>query len=154
MYFAQIKARIYACGIIFVMILISSCSTFKYMNQAPEVPASAYTIGNDEIIRIDLNKVKSLSEVGGSALLIDENLTNFLLIAHTAKDDYIVASSHCTHRGMALGYNHEQKTFRCSSLGHAKFKLDGTVISGPAKKPLKIYVSNVANDTLAIDLTL
>lgn len=43
---------------------------------------------------------------------------------------------HCTHLGCPLEYNAVEKSFDCSCHG-SRFATDGTVIEGPARKPLE-----------------
>jgi Rieske Fe-S protein len=43
---------------------------------------------------------------------------------------------HCTHLGCPLEYNAAEKSFDCSCHG-SRFATDGTVIEGPARKPLE-----------------
>lgn len=130
--------------------LLTGCSTITYISQSPLIPKDAYSIAGDQL-EIDLSKVPDLAFAGDSASIEDDSLLNFLLIAKTGKDNFVVVSSECTHRGKALRYKHDEGVFQCSSLGSSKFGLDGKVISGPADKPLKVFYTNLTGNKLIIE---
>ena len=131
--------------------LLTGCASITYVSQATRIPKDAYTIVNN-YVDVELAKVPDLSSVGGSATIEDSDLDNYLLIVRASQDDYVIVSSECTHRGKALGYDHENSRFQCSSLGSSKFKLDGTIIEGPTEKPLKVYNSFISQGLLIIEV--
>ena len=128
-----------------------NCSALKYTKQAPEMSKDAYVIQNSKI-EVNIEKVDEFETAGSSMLIMDEKLDKYLIIAHPKEGKFVVASSHCTHRDKALGYNHNDKKFRCSSFGHSEFSLDGTVLKGPAEEPLRIYKSSLKGKILSIYL--
>lgn len=128
------------------------CATFKYVPQEQQIPRAAYAIEDGEVIVVDLARVPVLQTVGQAATIVDERLSRHLLIAHPAADEYVVVAAHCTHRDRALSYQHETGQFRCSSLGHSTFALDGTPTGGPAKKPLQVFRASVEAGQLRIQL--
>lgn len=136
----------------FLLSGLVACATFRYITQAPEIDSDAYSIEGNRVVVV-LDKAPELAEVGGSVTIVDDNLPNYLIIARAEETDYVVASSQCSHRGMALGYDHDAKCFRCSSAGKSTFKLDGSVVKGPAEKPLKIYRSSLEQGLLIINLS-
>jgi len=48
------------------------------------------------------------------------------------------ASVVCTHRGCEVGFNADQGTLDCPCHG-SRFNPDGSVLQGPAKRPLQSY---------------
>lgn len=47
-------------------------------------------------------------------------------------------SAHCTHLGCPLEYNEVENSFDCACHG-SRFAVDGSVLEGPAKRPLDCY---------------
>jgi len=137
-------------GVISITFIIG-CAWFEYISQEPEIGLDAYSIKEDAL-EVFLSKVPELIEAGRAVTIVEDDLSNHLIIVQVEKNEYVIASSHCTHRGMALAYNHKNKRFRCSSAGKSEFNLDGSIVKGPAKKALKIYDSFLKGDTLIIDL--
>jgi len=129
----------------------SITATLKYVNQEPEISAAAYSISGNKI-EVSLGSVPELKNVGNAASILDDRLPDSIIIAMPEKDRYVVASSKCAHRGRALAYEHDKKVFRCSSLGHSEFNLDGSNTKGPAGKGIKIYGYSIDGDKMTIEL--
>ena len=87
-------------------------------------------------MRIDLAKVPTLGKVGRSVKIIDPKLPQSLIIGRSGDTEYVVVSIKCPHRGVEVEYTPAAKQFRCASLGHSTFALDGTYKNGLAKKSL------------------
>ncbi len=121
------------------------------MQSAPAAAPEAVKT-EDKGVRVAIAEVPELAEVGGSATVRNDALPETVLIARTDESTYVAASTRCTHFGMPVKYHHEAKQFRCCSLGHSTYKLDGTIVSGPAKGPLKIYPTRLDGQTLIIEV--
>jgi Rieske Fe-S protein len=134
-----------------VAILAVGCATIRYTTQEPLVSGDAYTLSDDGLILVDLSAVPSLGEVGGAATIEDDRLPSNIILARPGDGEYVAASSHCTHRRMALLYDHDAGLFRCSALGRSEFGMDGAVVGGPATQPLAVYGIEVEGRTLRID---
>jgi Rieske Fe-S protein len=129
--------------------LLTGCATIAYVRQAHLVPKDAYDqVGS--LVEVDLGKVPQLLSVGGSATIEDNNLAHRLLIVRATESRFIAVSCECTHRGRALGYEHEDGIFKCSSIGGSKFGLDGKVLSGPADANLKVFETEFTEGILKI----
>jgi len=120
----------------------NGCSSITKVGRTPLVPVGSYKIKKNALI-IDIEKVPQLADVGGSVKIIDQLLSDRLIVARLSQSEFAVVSLLCTHRGCELEYRHEHSEFRCSSIGSSKFKTDGVKISGFAKKPLKQYVASI-----------
>ena len=120
----------------------SGCSSFTKEGKTSAISDGAYTV-EKEALRIDLAKVPQLEHPGGSVKIVDPKLDDRLIVARTGEKDFAVVSLLCTHRGCEVEYKHDKKIFRCASLGHSKFRIDGSKIKGFAKGPLKKYPASI-----------
>lgn len=114
------------------------CATFTKKGKTPVIAAEAYVIEGNTV-RVALDKVPALAAVGGSVKVIDPRLPTSLIIARKTEDEYAAVSLLCPHRGVEVEYQHEEKRFRCASLGHSRFGTDGALQKGLAKKGLTRY---------------
>jgi len=133
-----------ACG-------LTGCATFTKIGDTPPIESAAYKVEPPNKVTITLNKAPSLA-IGKAVKLIDPALSDPLIIAHVEQEKYVVASLRCTHRGVELEYQADQKRFCCASIGHSRFALDGHKLGGPASRPIKVYPSSVADGILTIKL--
>ncbi len=115
-----------------------SCKMISGVGDAPELSPSLYQIEEDEL-SIALDDIPELSRVGGSVKITAGQLPDPLIIAHVSEEEYIVASVRCTHWGREVEYLPEEQKFRCVSLGHSEFSTNGSLLKGPAEKPLRVY---------------
>ena len=115
-----------------------SCATFTKKGKTPALAAGAYVIEGGAV-RVALDKAPQLAAVGGSMKLINARLPTPIIIARTGKSDYAVVSLLCPHRGVEVEYRHEERRFRCASLGHSTFSTDGALQKGLATKGLTRY---------------
>ncbi len=125
-------AGICVCG------LNEGCATFTKKGNTPAIAAEAYVIEGNSV-KVSLDKVPPLAAVGGSVKVIDSRLPTPIIIARKGEADYAVVSLLCPHRGVEVEYQHEEKRFRCASLGHSKFGADGALQNGLANKGLTRY---------------
>jgi Rieske Fe-S protein len=114
---------------------LSGCATFSKIGNTPSVPAGSYVIENKNI-KLGLDKVPELAQIGGSVKIIDPKLPQPIIIGRNGETGYAVVSIKCPHRGVEVEYKHSDKQFRCASLGHSTFATDGTYKKGLAKKSL------------------
>ena len=117
---------------------------------APEMDASAYALGGNTAT-VMLERVPQLSRVGGAAAIANDSHRMHLIIARTAEDRFAVALNECPHREKPLGYDHQEGLLVCAS-GKSKFRLDGSIVSGPAEQPLPTYQWHLEQGRLLIDL--
>jgi len=95
----------------------------------------------DKNVAVPLPDNEALKKVGGSVVV--ETDDDKIIIAHTGEASYVACSAVCTHRGCLVEYQHESQQFRCPC-HQARFALDGKVLRGPARKPLREYSVDAA----------
>lgn len=112
----------------------ASAATFNDNAQKAAVaPIATATIAvAPASLQLGLKEHKALSKVGGFEII------------PIANDTLIVAcSAICPHKGCKVVYEHDAKEFVCPC-HNSRFALDGRVLKGPAKTPLKSYATDVA----------
>jgi hypothetical protein len=115
------------------------CATFSKVGTTAGIATDAYTV-EGKALNVLLDKAPALTSVGGSVKMIDARLPMPLLVARTGDATYAVVSLLCPHRHVEVEYQHQDKLFRCASLGHSKFGLDGKLIkSMTTKKSISHY---------------
>lgn len=72
-------------------------------------------------------------------------------VVRKSESELVVFSPRCTHLGCAYACNEEWKEFACPC--HASvFSLDGSVLQGPAPRPLDRYAHKVEDGRLLIQV--
>jgi Rieske Fe-S protein len=127
-------------------------ATISGVGATPSIAPGAYDRENDSSIRVHLDKVPELAQVGGSVKIVDASLPDALILVRETDDAYLAASIRCTHRGVEVEYRPEDKCFQCASLGGSRFKISGEKVSGFAIGPLKTYPVSRQDNSLVIRL--
>jgi Rieske Fe-S protein len=91
---------------------------------------------------------KELAEVGSQVKVLLPNVESPILVWRT-KGGFNGVSITCTHKGSEVHFNGKEDTLDCPSHG-SRFRPDGSVLEGPAKKPLRAYVVDLQGDRLRI----
>ena len=128
-------------------------ATITGVGATPAIAPDAYSIGADASIRIRLEKVPELAQVGGAVKIVDASIGDSLILVRETEDVYVAASIKCTHRGVEVEYRVEDKCFKCASLGGSRFATSGERLGGFARGPLKTYPTSRENDILLVRLS-
>jgi Rieske Fe-S protein len=115
----------------------------------PDVPDPAVRFDADGVA-IDLSLAPALRKPGAAGKIIDPGRKLRVIVACLGKRQYVAMQEKCTHGGGHLAYSHKRRTVQCTCWGHSEFAIDGTVLGGPAKKPLPRYEVALAGDVLRI----
>lgn len=91
---------------------------------------------------------KELSTPGSQVKVRLRGVDEPVLLWRSA-DGYGAASVVCTHRGCEVEYNGGENTLDCPCHG-SRFNADGSVKTGPAKKPLRSYEVEARMDRLRL----
>ena len=84
-----------------------------------------------------------LAAVGGSAY------KDGVIIVHVNNGSYVAVSAACTHAGTTLVFDAAGNRFHCNNHG-SNFALDGSVINGPASRPLSRYTTTLTGSSLRV----
>jgi Rieske Fe-S protein len=102
--------------------------------------------GPDNILEIDLldNQYNALNSPGGYVV------RNNIIVINSG-GQFIALSSVCTHSGCQVTYNSASNELPCNCHG-SRFSVSGSVLEGPANRPLKEYSITRDGDLLTIEL--
>ncbi len=98
---------------------------------------------------IDLDDPKNakLAAVGGTGQVTIGS--DKVIVIHTEEATYVALSSVCTHKGCIVTFQKAATHLRCPCHGSV-FQLDGSVTTGPAKMPLKVYTTELRDTVLIV----
>lgn len=117
----------------------------------PGPPAAGVDQGvqeNNSVLTIDLGQVPALANSGGWALIIQSQV----LVANLGGNQFTALTSVCTHSGCDRNWSFSNNVFLCSC-HNSRFSTDGSVINGPAARPLRSYPITRDGNTLTIQLS-
>lgn len=100
-------------------------------------------------IGLKLAQVPMLTQIGGSTLVTVKG-RDLLLIRDSAQGVYAI-NPECTHKKCQVAYKAALRGLACKCHKSA-FKLDGTVVSGPAPRPLQTFPAELRGDQVVISL--
>ncbi len=87
----------------------------------------------------------------GSILVQAKGRHDKIIVVHPADHAPYAVSAICTHMGCTVKYDKATGQLACPCHG-SRFALDGSVIRGPAKQPLRRYDVTLDNDRVLIKL--
>jgi Rieske Fe-S protein len=114
-----------------------------------DVPPASISYQRDTV-EIDLRAAADLARTGASARLVDDDHKLDLMVAHPEKNRFVVLDRPCSHGGGPVAYSHRRRTVQCTCWGHSEFSLEGKVLAGPAKRPLRVYKTTLRGSRLKI----
>ena len=108
---------------------------------------------SDRKARVNVSQVPELNRPGGAVYLTGKGLPEPVLIV--ARDDggYVCALNRCTHMSRRLDPVSGEQILRCCSVNHSTFDFQGNNLSGPTRKPLKVYEWKLEDNDLVIDVS-
>jgi Rieske Fe-S protein len=135
---------------------INGCSMIGGISGTPEILSDAWKVDGDDLV-IDLKKVESLRDAGGSGKLAIDSRGNGdvkkIIIIHHKKGEFKAFADCCTHGCRELNYLHDKGQLECSSFGKSTFSVQGPVINGPAEDPLETYNLLLVENKIIINLS-
>jgi Rieske Fe-S protein len=128
----------------------TGCSTFTGTGNTPAAGIDAYTVEGGNLLTLDIANIPELSADGGAVKIIDEGLSDGVIVVRVAGDDYRAASLYCTHRGVELEYKPNKEQLVCASAGSSAFTLAGKKVKGPAETDLAVYPATLDGNRLVV----
>jgi len=116
---------------------------------SPEVPHESVSYEGATLI-LDLNKASDLRPVGSARAVVDASRKLNIIVAHTQKKRFVALDRSCTHGGAQCAYNHKRRSLQCTSLNHAEYDLNGTLLHGRTHGNLHSYQVRLAGTRLEI----
>ena len=89
----------------------------------------------------------------GAVLIKGKGLKPPVLIVRGDDGQFYSFANACTHMGRKLDPVAGKRVLRCCSVNHSTFDYEGNKLSGPAKKPLKLYKTDLKDDEIVVTLT-
>ncbi len=103
----------------------------------------------DGLITVDLDAHPELARAGGSLILLPEGHSDPLYLLES-EGEYVALSPICTHRGCTVGVEGLRLVCPCHG---STYDRNGTVVRGPAARPLLRLPLERRENTLRVDVT-
>lgn len=101
---------------------------------------------------LDLRRIPDLREVGSACAVVDAGRGVNIIVARSDARHYVALDRSCTHGGAQCAYVHRRRRLRCTSLNHAEYELDGTLLHGRTHGNLRAYSVRLDGARLRIAL--
>ena len=103
-------------------------------------------------ILIPIAEFPQLLKVGGCLVGESAGMAEPLAIAREQENRFLAVSALCTHMTCILRFNELSVSLDCPCHG-SRFEVDGTVINGPAVKPLQALSTTFDGEMLNVLIT-
>jgi len=101
-------------------------------------------------LKIDLGRLPEVSAKGTGVRIEGKGLPERILLLHGTDGEFYAFRNRCTHGGRRLDPHGDG--MQCCSVGKSVFDLNGTIISGSAKKNLKKYAIKRESNYIIIEM--
>jgi len=118
---------------------------------SPLAPPGSFRVDGATLL-LDLAQVSALNHPASAIALVDESRGLNLIVVRSESRRYHVLDRACTHGGASCTYQQRSRTLRCTSLNHAEYSLDGTLLHGRTHGNLRSYPVRRRGTILEIDL--
>lgn len=126
-----------------VVAMLPSCA-----QQGSDLPtASSTSCGGGICIDTSQTANTALATAGG-ALLVD-GLSDTIMVIRASDTSVVAVSAICTHAGCSMNFDSAQAQIVCPCHGSV-FNEQGSVVNGPARRPLKVYAATLSGTTITI----
>ena len=107
------------------------------------------TCGTNVCLDLTDPKNDALSTPGGALLV--ETVHDTIMVIRMSTADVIALSAICTHAACSMNFLPDRQLLDCPCHG-SQFAEDGSVVRGPARRPLKVYAATL--DTTGNTITI
>lgn len=130
-------------ALVVLPVLCGGCSDDGAMVDLPAV-------ANNAIVLL-LDSFPMLAAVGGSVIGKADGHANPIVIARVDGSSFAALDAICTHMQCTVTYNALNLSLDCPC-HHSSYELDGSVITGPAVRPLRNYTTSFDGTTVTVTL--
>lgn len=118
-------------------VVIAACSS--QTNQTESASASG-----------EFQSVGSVAELDKTGFLLNkQSPVGSVLVVRTPEKKLIAVNPTCTHAGCTVAWVSSSEKFNCPC-HQAQFGIDGKVLKGPARKPLKTYQAKLQGTSVLV----
>jgi nitrite reductase/ring-hydroxylating ferredoxin subunit len=104
----------------------------------PDAAAGSWSIV-DGVVRIDLAREPALKKTGEPRAVVEMARKLNIIVVQHEKGRWAAIDRTCTHGAGMCAYEKRRRTIRCTSLNHAEYTLDGTLLHGRTHGNLRAY---------------
>jgi cytochrome b6-f complex iron-sulfur subunit len=135
----------------FLSTAIAACSNGTKVGQSTTfaVGGMATKLKSGEFVKI--GTAQTLKQ-DGRILFKDANTSALVLRDPSNPSRALAVKPVCTHKGCAVDWSADESEILCPCHG-STFKPDGTVIKGPATKPLERYEAKIEGDAILVKIS-
>jgi len=124
-------------------LLVMGCAGANKMKTAPSKQEG-------DIVEVEIDKVAELGTPGGMVAVEPKGMKP-VLVMRLENQQFRAMSMKCTHIGCTVRWDNEEQLLRCPCHG-SRFKDDGSVTKGPAKRALAQYPTQLLGTKLQINV--
>jgi nitrite reductase/ring-hydroxylating ferredoxin subunit len=117
----------------------------------PTAPSESVSFEGATLV-LDLRRTLDLRAVGSACAVVDAGRKVNIIVARPDARRYVAIDRSCTHGGAQCAYVHRRRRLRCTSLNHAEYELDGTLLHGRTHGNLRAYSVRLDGARLRIAL--
>ncbi len=117
----------------------------------PAAPPESVSFEGTTLV-LDLARIPDLRDVGSACAVADAGRNVNIIVARPEARRYVAIDRSCTHGGAQCTYVHSRRRLRCTSLNHAEYELDGTLLHGRTHGNLRDYAVQFDGARLRIAL--
>lgn len=115
----------------------------------PEAPSEGISFDGETLV-LNLKLIPGLKSPGGACAVVDMPRKLNIIVARVEKSRFVALDRSCTHGGAQCTYNHNRRSLRCTSLNHAEYDLNGTLLHGRTHGNLRAYPTRLSGSTVEI----